>query len=170
MPDDIILFSLYKLLFFIMECSFDKLDIQILGMLANNARESFQEIARVCGLSGAAIHQRIKRLVANGVIRGWECLLAPETLGYVTRAVVGIRMNDASKFQALLERVKATPQVIECEVVSGRYDMIIKVLGKSNGDLLETIQNLVDGIPAQTETLISFEEVFSRQIPAAISE
>ena len=153
---------------FIMEYSFDKLDIQILGMLSNNARESFQEIARVCGLSGAAIHQRIKRLVANGVIKRWECVIDPSTLGYTTRAVVGIRMHDASRFGDLLDRVKSTPSVIECEVVSGRYDMIIKVLGKSNGDLLETIQSLVQDIPAQTETLISFEEVFSRQVRASM--
>lgn len=149
-----------------MEYSLDELDIKILEMLSKNARESFQEIARACGLSGAAIHQRIKRLMAHGVIRRWECVIDPATLGYTTRAVVGIRMNDASKFSNLLDRVRATQQVVDCEVTSGRFDVIIKVLGKSNGHLLETIQSLVEGIPAQTETLISFEEVFSRQLKA----
>ncbi len=147
-----------------MEHHFDKLDIQIMGMLSKNARESFQEIARVCGLSGAAIHQRIKRLMTNGVIRRWECVIDPATLGYTTRAMVGIRMNDPSKFNILVERVRSTPEVLECQVTSGRYDMIIKVLGRSNGHLLELIQKLVENIPAQTETLISFEEMFSRQV------
>lgn len=152
-----------------MEYPLDKLDIQILEMLSKNARETFQEIARVCGLSGAAIHQRIKRLMASGVIKHWQCVINPATLGYTTRAVVGIRMNDASKFNNLIDRIKKTQQVVDCEVTSGRFDVIIKVLGKSNGNLLEVIQSLVEGIPAQTETLISFEEVFSRQVKADIN-
>lgn len=147
-----------------MEHNFDKLDLQILTMLSHNARESFQEIARACGLSGAAIHQRIKRLQASGVIRRWECVLEPEALGYTTRALVGMKMRESSKFQILLERIKKTPQVISCEVTSGRYDVVIKLLGRNNAHLLEIVQKMVDGIPVMSETLVSFEEVFTRQI------
>ena len=107
--------------------------------------------------------------MASGVIKHWQCVINPATLGYTTRAVVGIRMNDASKFNNLIDRIKKTQQVVDCEVTSGRFDVIIKVLGKSNGNLLEVIQSLVEGIPAQTETLISFEEVFSRQVKADIN-
>ncbi len=148
----------------VMEHHFDALDTKIMSMLSANARESFQEIARACGLSGAAIHQRIKRLVSNGVIKRWECVVDPSTLGYNTRAIVGIRMNDAAKFETLVSRVSNTPEVLECNVTSGRYDMVIKVLGKSNGHLLELIQKIVEDVPAKTETLFSFEEVFTRQI------
>lgn len=150
-----------------MTFKFDKTDLQILDMMSANGRESFQEIARVCGLSGAAIHQRVKRLQSAGVIRNWECVINPESLGYTTRAIVGLKMREPSKFNLLLERIQSTPQVVSCEVTSGRYDVVIKLLGRSNAHLLELVQALVNDIPVLTETLVSFREVLTRQLNPA---
>ncbi|MBO5054040.1 MAG: Lrp/AsnC family transcriptional regulator [Muribaculaceae bacterium] len=153
-----------------MEHNFDKLDLQIMSILTQNARESFQEIARMCGLSGAAIHQRIKRLQSTGVIKRWECVLEPKTLGYNTCAIVGMKMRESAKFNILLERIKHTPQVVTCDVTSGRYDVVIKLMGRSNAHILELVQKMADGIPVLTETLVSFQEVFTRQLSPSESE
>ncbi len=73
---------------------FDTLDLNILRLLSGNARKPYLEIARECGVSGAAIHQRIQRMYANGVIRGAESLIDPESIGYETCAYVGIFLRD----------------------------------------------------------------------------
>ena len=79
-----------------MSKNFDKHDLRIMSMLASNARKPYLEIARECGVSGAAVHQRVQRLQANGVIKGSECLLDPMALGYETCAFVGVNMRDPS--------------------------------------------------------------------------
>ena len=59
----------------------DEIDRKILGFLIKNARMPFLEIARECGVSGAAIHQRVKKLELNGVITGSRLLVKPQALG-----------------------------------------------------------------------------------------
>ena len=68
----------------------DDLDRKILKLITANARIPFLEVARECGVSGAAIHQRVQRLMAMGVITGSEFLVSPQKLGYNTTAYMGI--------------------------------------------------------------------------------
>ena len=75
----------------------DATDYKILGFLIKNARMPFLEIARECGVSGAAIHQRVKRLEANGVISGSRLLVKPQALGLNVCAFVSISLSEASK-------------------------------------------------------------------------
>ena len=75
----------------------DATDQKILGFLVNNARMPFLEIARECGVSGAAIHQRVKKMEAMGVITGSRLLVKPQTLGLNVCAFVGIQLAQANK-------------------------------------------------------------------------
>ena len=77
--------------------SFDALDLKILRDLSLNARKPYLEIAREYGVSGAAVHQRIQKLLANGVITGSECLIDPTSMGYETCAFVGIYLREPSR-------------------------------------------------------------------------
>lgn len=152
-------------IFSFMERQFDNLDLKILGLLATNARESFQEIARVCDLSGAAINQRIKRLVANGVIRRWDCVVNPEALGYKLSAFVGIHLMEPSKIREAIEILRAIPEVVSCNVTSGRYDLLIRIMARDNEHLYQLLQSNVHAqFASQTETLICFDEAFTRQV------
>lgn len=154
-----------------MERPYDSLDLKILGLLATNARESFQEIARVCNLSGAAIHQRIKRLVANGVIRRWDCVVNPEALGYKMSAFVGIHLMEPSKIREVIEILRETPEVVSCNVTSGRYDLLIRIMARDNEHLLELLQKTIhEKFASQTETLICFDEAFTRQVGLGSAE
>lgn len=67
----------------------DLLDVKILQMMSGNARKPFLEIARECGVSGAAVHQRIGKLQSSGVIKGTEMLVEPSAIGYETCAYMG---------------------------------------------------------------------------------
>ena len=78
--------------------SLDAIDRKILGYLIKNARMPFLEIARECGISGAAIHQRVKKLEDAGVIRGSRLEVNPKALGYDVCAIIGIRVPASTTF------------------------------------------------------------------------
>lgn len=149
----------------------DSLDHKILEMLSINARKPYLEIARECGVSGAAIHQRIQKLYSLGVIKGSESLIDPTSVGYDTCAYIGFFLNDTSKFDEIVEKLKEIPEVVECHLTTGKYDLLIKLFARNNNHLLKIIQSKIQSLGlARTETLISFKEVFRRQIPVAKSE
>lgn len=144
----------------------DSLDIKILQMLAENARKPYLEIARVCDVSGAAIHQRIQKLVSMGVIKGSETILEPSLVGYDTCAYIGFFLKDPSQFNYVVEELKKIPEVVECHFTTGQYDMFIKLYARNNDHLLRIIHEKLQHLGlSRTESLISFKEVFKRQIP-----
>lgn len=146
----------------------DSLDNKILEMLSLNARKPYLEIARECGVSGAAIHQRIQKLQATGVIKGYETLIEPTSVGFDTCAYIGFFLNDTSKFDKIVAKLKEIPEVVECHLTTGKYDLLIKLFAKNNNHLLKIIQSKIQTLGlARTETLISFKEEFRRQIPAS---
>lgn len=144
----------------------DKTDILILQKLAEDGRKPYLEIARELGVSGAAIHQRLQRLIARGIVRGTECLINPDALGYETCAYIGVLLNDPTKFQKVISDIEKIPEVVECHFTTGHYDIFTKVVARNNDHLLEIIQEHFQKLEAsRTETIISFKEVFKRQFP-----
>ena len=144
----------------------DSLDYKILKMLSMNARKPYLEIARECNVSGAAVHQHIQKMQSLGVIKGSESLIDPASVGSETCSYVGFMLSDPSKFDEVIEKLKDIPEVVECHFTTGKYDIFIKLYAHNNSHLLQIIhdklQNLVS---VRTESLISFKEVFKRQIP-----
>ena len=145
----------------------DDLDRKILKLITANARIPFLEVARECGVSGAAIHQRVQRLVAVGVIIGSEFLVSPQKLGYNTTAYMGIYLEKVSFDKKVLKQLREISEVVECHHTTGQYAIFIKIQTKTNKHLMKIIDTdlqAIDGI-ARTETFISLEEDFKRQIP-----
>lgn len=144
----------------------DALDVQILKMIAGNARIPFLEVARECNVSGAAIHQRVQKMVNLGVLNGSEFRVDPFKIGLETCAYVGLYLKDPSEFDSIVSALKQIPEVVECHYTTGKYDLFIKMYVKDNSALMRLIHDklLPLGL-ARTETLISFNEVFRRQMP-----
>lgn len=142
----------------------DQLDLNILRDLSRNARKPFLEIARECGVSGAAIHQRIQRLQNTGIIKGSEYQIDPDALGYETCAFVGLYMSDPSQYQSVVEALERMPEVVECHYTTGQYDILVKLYARNNDDLLHIVQRIQALGMSRTETLISFKEIFRRQM------
>ena len=144
----------------------DKLDEKILALVSSNARTPFLEVARECNVSGAAIHQRVQKLISMGVITGSEFTLDPVKVGYTTCAYMGIFLKDANDFTNVVDGLKSIPEVVECHYTTGKYDLFIKMYVKDNLSLKSIIHDklLPLGL-ARTETMISFSEVFKRQMP-----
>lgn len=144
----------------------DDLDYKILRMLTINARKPYLEVARECNVSGAAIHQRIQKLINVGVLKGSESIISPSSVGYDTCAYIGFFLKDPSQFDNVVEKLKLIPEVVECHFTTGQYDMFIKLYAKNNNHLLHIIHTKLQSLGlARTESLISFKEVFKRQIP-----
>lgn len=148
---------------------FDRLDLTILSMLSENARKPYLEISRECGVSGAAVHQRIQRLNASGVIIGSECILDPVALGYDTCAFIGVSMLEPSKLEEMVERLRDIPEVVECYYTSGQFDIFLKLYARNNDHLLELLQKIQSIGMARTETLMSFKQIIRRQPPVRLN-
>ncbi|NLB93418.1 MAG: AsnC family transcriptional regulator [Bacteroidales bacterium] len=144
----------------------DQLDEKILKLITKNARIAFLEVARECGVSGAAIHQRVQRLLNIGVITGSEFIINPQKLGYNTCAYIGIYLEKAAYHRQVVEAMRKIPEIVECHYTTGQYSLFIKIVTKTNKHLKYLIDEkiqAIDGV-ARTETFISLEMDFKRQI------
>ena len=144
----------------------DATDRKILRFLIKNARTPFLEIARECGISGAAIHQRIKKLEELGVIQGSRLVVAPKSLGFDVCAFIMIRTSDITRQQDTVELMSKVPEVVECHYITGSYNLLIKVYCVDNEHLMRTIFDRilhVQGV-ASTQTYMSLNESFRREI------
>ena len=144
----------------------DSLDRKILDLIAQDAHLPFLEVARACNVSGAAIHQRIQKLVNTGVILGSQFVLNPEKLGYETCAYVGLYLKDPSDFDDVVEKLKEIPEVVECHYTTGGVDMFIKIYALNNHHLLNIIHDKLQPLGlSRSETIVSFNAVIDRQLP-----
>jgi Lrp/AsnC family transcriptional regulator for asnA, asnC and gidA len=144
----------------------DKLDRQILRLISNDARIPFLEVARICNVSGAAIHQRIQKLTAMGIVKGSQFIIEPEKIGYETCAYIGLNLKDPERFDTVVEELKKIPEVVECHYTTGNFDMFIKIYALNNHHLLNIIHDRLQPLGlASSETLISFHSVLNRQLP-----
>lgn len=143
----------------------DAIDRKILKFLIKNARTPFLEIARECGISGAAIHQRIRKLSESGVICGSRLIVDPRMLGFDVCAYIGIRIESAKDLDKTQEALKNIPEIVECHFVTGSYSLFVKLYCLDNDHLMKVINSLqnIPGI-SSTETRISLREAFQRQV------
>ena len=144
----------------------DQTDQKILGFLAKNARMPFLEIARECGVSGAAIHQRVKKMENAGVITGSRLLVKPQALGLNVCAFISVVLSEANKYPQVVNSLKHIPEIVECHFVTGRYAILAKVYCLDNDHLMEVLLNTIQKIPyiQSTDTMISLDEAFERQV------
>ena len=150
----------------------DKLDKKILGILSKNARTPFKDVAAECGVSRAAIHQRVQHLIENGVITGSGFYVNPKSLGYTTCTYVGIKLEKGSMYKEVVERLQHISEIVECHFTTGPYTMLVKLYARDNEQLMDLLNNQMQSIPGvvSTETLISLEQSIKREVPVKIPE
>lgn len=152
-----------------MKHQIDHLDKKILKLISQNARIPFLEVARECNVSGAAIHQRVQKLINLGVIKGSQFVIDTYKIGYQTCAYIGINIKDMSLFNDVIARIRAIPEIVECHYTTGKYAVLVKVYAKDNKHLLNIILDRITSIEGvgNTETFqMSLDEIFNRQLAA----
>lgn len=144
----------------------DQTDQKILSFLTKDARMPYLEIARECGVSGAAIHQRVKKLENNGVILGSRILVKPQALGLNVCAFVSISLSEANKYNEVVAHLKEIPEIVECHFITGKYALLVKLYCLDNEHLMNVLLNTIQKIPyiLATDTMISLDEAINRQI------
>lgn len=144
----------------------DNLDRRILNIIMRNARIASKDIAIECGVSRAAIHQRIQRLIDMGVVTGSGYNVDYKTLGFNTCTYIGVKLEKGSLYREVVKELEVIPEVVECHFTTGPYSVLIKVFAKDNQNLMELLNERIQQIPGVTgtETMISLEERFCRKI------
>ncbi len=145
----------------------DNLDLHILGVITENARVPFKDVAAVCGVSRAAIHQRVQRLIEAGIIVGSGYNVNPKAIGYSTCTYVGIRLERGSMYRDVATKLDKIPEIVECHFTTGPYTMLAKLYSRDNEHLRDLLNNKIQEIPGvtSTETMISLEQSIQRTIP-----
>ena len=144
----------------------DGIDKKILRYLMSDARKPILEIARNIGISGAAIHQRLRKLESSGLLSGSKFVINPKVLGYTTMAYIGIFLDKAMSNPVAVSALKKIPEVLECHYTTGNWSILIKVLCKDNEHLMHVLNKNIQQIEgvSRTETFISLDQQIDRQI------
>ena len=144
----------------------DGIDKKILRMLMEDARRPILEIARKIGISGAAIHQRLRKLERSGLIQGSKFIINPKIMGYTTMAYVGIYLDKAMSNPMAVKELEKIPEVLECHYTTGDWSILVKILCKDNEHLMHVLNKNIQQISgvSRTETFISLAQQIDRQI------
>ncbi len=145
----------------------DSLDKKILEIISQNARIPFKDVAAECGVSRAAIHQRVQRLIDMGVIVGSGYHVNPKVLGYNTCTYIGVNLERGAMYKNAVPELEKIAEIVECHFTTGPYTMLIKLYARDNEHLMDLLNNKIQEIPGVvgTETLISLDQRIKREIP-----
>ena len=144
----------------------DGIDKKILKMLMENSRRPILEIAKNIGISGAAIHQRLRKLESQNLIIGSSIIVNTKVLGFTTMAFIGIFLDKATSNKTVVNQLKEIPEILECHYTTGDWSVLAKLICKDNEDLMEILTKKIQTIQgvSRTETYISLEQQINRQI------
>ena len=105
----------------------DRIDRRILALVQRDASLAQSEIAKRVGLSTAAVHERVKKLEAAGVIRRWTAVVDPAAVGAEVCAFVEVFFEHPRFEKGFVERVKKLEAVLECHHITGEFSLLLKV-------------------------------------------
>ena len=143
----------------------DELDYRILNLISNDARISFLEVSRVCNISGAAVHQRVQKMIAGKVITGSEFRLNLSLIGYDTCAFLELNFNNSEDISGIIEKLKAIPEIVECHSTLDDHNLLIKIYAHNNVHLSDIIRHQIKPLGlARMKSSISCRELFRKQI------
>ena len=147
----------------------DKLDRRILEIVTRNARMPSKDVAQECGVSRAAVHQRIQRMLDSKVITGSGYHVNPKVLGYATCTYIGVNLERGAMYRDVVPEFEKIPEIVECHYTTGPYTMLIKLYARDNEHLMQLLNDKIQIIPGVTgtETLISLDQSIHREIPVA---
>lgn len=115
------------------EVVLDKKDIEILKLLQENAKATVKEISSKINLSTTPVHERIKRLEENGVIKQYAALLDHKKINKSLMVIcyISLKQHSKSAGQKFIKTINALPEVIECYNISGEFDFMLKVVAEN---------------------------------------
>jgi Lrp/AsnC family transcriptional regulator for asnA, asnC and gidA len=149
--------------------NFDKLDLQIINGMIDNAELSYAELGKKLFVSGGTIHVRIKKLEELGIVSGKRLNVNLKQLGYDITAFVGIYLEKSSMYDGVAKDLHGIPQIVRLNYTTGNYSMFIEVICKDINELRLILHDELQNIKGieRTETFISLDQGFSRNVQVA---
>jgi Lrp/AsnC family transcriptional regulator for asnA, asnC and gidA len=146
--------------------SLDKLDLQIIQAMMDDAEVSYADLGKQFFVSGGTIHVRIKKLEELGIVQGKRLAVDLKVLGYDIIAFIGIYLEKSSMYDNVAQALKSIPQVVRVNYTTGNYSMFVEIVCKDIQQLRFVLHDELQKIKGieRTETLISLEESFSRNV------
>ena len=147
----------------------DKLDLQIIQEMLQNAETPYAELGKKLFVSGGTIHVRIKKLEGFGIVKGKKLSVNLKELGYDITAFVGIFLEKSSLYDVVAKELEKIPEIIRLNYTTGNYSMYIEIVCKDINQLRYVLHDELQKIKGieRTETLISLEESFNRNVQVA---
>lgn len=131
----------------------DEIDRRILGLLQENARMTQTEVARAVGLAPSAVLERIRKLEARGVVRGYAALVDPHVVDLRMLAFVAVRTSAVGDEERVVaEQLAAIPEVLEVHYVAGDDCLLLKMRARDAEHVGELLRHQVSAVPGVRST------------------
>ncbi|HYM93271.1 MAG TPA: Lrp/AsnC ligand binding domain-containing protein [Chitinophagaceae bacterium] len=146
--------------------NFDKLDLQIIHHMMEDAQVSYADLGKKLFVSGGTIHVRIKKLQEAGVVKGTKLNVNLKHLGYDVIAFIGIYLEKSSMYDSVAKELQKIPEIVRLNYTTGNYSMFAEIVCKDIAQLRWVLHDELQKIKGieRTETFISLEESFSRKV------
>jgi Lrp/AsnC family transcriptional regulator for asnA, asnC and gidA len=144
----------------------DKLDLQIIQEMMEDAEVSYADLGKKLFVSGGTIHVRIKKLEEMGVVKGKKLSVDLKELGYDVIAFIGIYLEKSSLYDSVAKELKKVPQIVRLNYTTGNYSMFAEIVCKDIQQLRYVLHDELQKIKGieRTETFISLEESLVRSV------
>ncbi|HUN02622.1 MAG TPA: Lrp/AsnC ligand binding domain-containing protein, partial [Niabella sp.] len=138
----------------------DKLDLQIIQHMMENAEISYADLGKKLFVSGGTIHVRIKKLQKDGIVKGTKLNTNLKLLGYDVIAFIGIYLRESSLYDSVAKELQKIKEIVRLNYTTGNYNMFAEVVCKDITELRNVLHEKLQRIKGieRTETLISLEE------------
>jgi Lrp/AsnC family leucine-responsive transcriptional regulator len=130
----------------------DQIDLKILSILQNNGRTRLADIADEVELSAPAVMERVKKLEASGVIKGYQALVDGKKVGKDVTAFIGVSIGNQRDIDQFATQILCYPDVLECHHVTGDESFILKVKSANTGSL-EKLLGQIRSVEGVTRTV-----------------
>ena len=150
----------------------DKLDLQIIQHLMQDANISYADLGKKLFVSPGTVHVRIKKLQDNGIVNGTRLHVDLKKLGYDVIAFIGIYLEKSSLYDTVAKELRKIPEIVRMNYTTGNYSIFAEIVCKDIAQLRTVLHDQMQKVKGieRTETFISLEESLNRSVQVTVEE
>jgi Lrp/AsnC family transcriptional regulator for asnA, asnC and gidA len=130
----------------------DEYDIKILQHLEQDGRMAFSLIAQEIGISNTMVHQRVGKLMEQGILKGIKPVLDEKKIGYDWASFTGLTLDKDHNSERIIAALKAIPEVTECYYITGAFTLFIRIIARNHEHMRRILYDHIDNIPGISKT------------------
>lgn len=148
----------------------DNIDMQILNLLMENAFMPYTDIGKKLYISPGTVHVRMNKMEKLGIVKNPQLQIDLAKLGMDITAFIGVYLIRSDSYDRVVKELKKIDEVLSCNYTTGNYSLFLKIVCRDTNHLREVLHDKIQKIEgiSRTETLISLEESFSRQMKVKV--